>query len=341
MALCLRTCTTKVVPAVQTLPGLVGQSNFDRETPKVSCEKVKRVAIKCQNGTSTFERVQLPSNLSPFYSNSLDYSSRFQKYKLRQENLPIANAIDRCCFLPTLEADGIRFQERAVHFSPRLELSSEADMSPPVNVESESVDQKPSTEQLDRIFNVLSHELPRLFIHHFDYTIYHPDLIFENNIKGYRTVGIGNYVKQIAIVRLVGHLKFAYVKLEVLKITRHPEDGSVRVRWRIRGISGLKVMVMFWKYKLWKMQEIFDNQDSWYDGFSTFYVGSDGKVFKHVADKVMPECEEETMKTGQGLGGKLALMFGLTAIPRVALSDIQTLALFKKRKEPPLTTPIQ
>uniref|UniRef100_A0A0A9XDY3 Uncharacterized protein C6orf136 n=2 Tax=Lygus hesperus TaxID=30085 RepID=A0A0A9XDY3_LYGHE len=339
MALCLRTCTTKVVPAVQTLPGLVGQSNFDRETP--SSDKAKRVVFKYENGTSSFERVQIPLNLASYCSNGLDYSSRFQKYKLRQENFPISSALDRCCFLPTLEIDGVRLQERAVYFSPRVELSSEADMSPPVNVESQSVDGKPSADQLDRIYNVLSHELPRLFVHHLDYTIYHPDLIFENNIKGYRTVGVANYVKQIALVRVVGHLKFAYVKFEVLKITRHPEDGTVRVRWRIRGVSGLRVMVMFWKFKLWKMREIFDNQDSWYDGFSTFYVGSDGKVFKHVADKVMPENDEETLKAGNVLGGKLALMFGLTAIPRVALSDIHTLALFKKHKDPPLTSPIQ
>lgn len=49
------------------------------------------------------------------------------------------------------------------------------------------------------------------------------------------------YVKQVALLRTVGHLKFAFVKFEILKMTKHPEDGTVRVRWRIKGLSGLKV----------------------------------------------------------------------------------------------------
>lgn len=73
--------------------------------------------------------------------------------------------------------------------------------------------------------------------------------------------GIFPYVKQVALLRTVGHIKYAYVKFEVMKITKHTEDNTVRVRWRIRGISGLKVMLNFWKYKLWKIKEVFDSQE--------------------------------------------------------------------------------
>lgn len=90
----------------------------------------------------------------------------------------------------------------------------------------------------------------------------------------------------MALLRTVGHLKFAYVKFEVLKITKHPEDYTVKVRWRIRGISAMKVMLNFWKFKLWKLKEVFEGQEAWYDGFSTFYVGSNGLIYKHVVDKV-------------------------------------------------------
>lgn len=93
-------------------------------------------------------------------------------------------------------------------------------------------------------------------------------------------------MKQVALLRTVGHLKFAYVTLEVLKITKHTDDNTVKVRWRVRGISALKVMLKFWKFKLWKLKEIFEDQEAWYDGFSIFYVGSDGLVYKHIADKV-------------------------------------------------------
>lgn len=74
--------------------------------------------------------------------------------------------------------------------------------------------------------------------------------------------GLYAYVKQIALLRTIGHLKYAYVKLEVLKITKHTEDSTVKVRWRIRGISGLRVMFLFWKYKLWNIQELFEKSES-------------------------------------------------------------------------------
>lgn len=60
----------------------------------------------------------------------------------------------------------------------------------------------------------------------------------------------------ISILRLMGHLKYAYVKFEVLKITKHPEDGTLKVRWRINGISGMKVFFKFWKFKLWNFEQI-------------------------------------------------------------------------------------
>lgn len=90
----------------------------------------------------------------------------------------------------------------------------------------------------------------------------------------------------MALLRTVGHLKFAYVSLEVLKITKHPEDHTIKVRWRVRGISAMKVMLNFWKFRLWQLKEVFAHQEAWYDGFSTFSVGHDGLIIKHVADRV-------------------------------------------------------
>uniref|UniRef100_A0A2M4BV09 Uncharacterized protein n=1 Tax=Anopheles marajoara TaxID=58244 RepID=A0A2M4BV09_9DIPT len=173
--------------------------------------------------------------------------------------------------------------------------------------------QPPTEEQLHRVYQVLSQTLPKLFVQPLDYSIYSPNLIFENNIRATRTVGLYHYVKQIALLRTVGHLKFAYVTFEVLKITKHTEDNTVKVRWRIRGISALKVMLQFWKYKLWKLKEIFDEQEAWYDGFSVLYVGSDGLVAKHVVDKIMPDDDVAKAVPKTLASPKLALIVGLTA----------------------------
>lgn len=119
-------------------------------------------------------------------------------------------------------------------------------------------------------------------------------------------------MKQVALLRTVGHLKYAYVKFEIIKITKNDEDSTVRIRWRIRGISAMKVMFTFWKYKLWKLKEVFDDQEMWYDGFSVFHVGEDGLIWKHVADKMMPDENRHAVRVSNGAAPKLAMFIGLT-----------------------------
>ncbi|CAH2100391.1 unnamed protein product [Euphydryas editha] len=194
-----------------------------------------------------------------------------------------------------------------------------AQTSPPNSETSNK--ENPSEEQLMKIFHTLSNTMPNLFVKPLDYSIYHPNLVFVNNIRGVTTVGLFHYVRQIALLRTIAHIKFAYVNFEILKITAHPEDSAVRMRWRIRGISGLKVFFMFWKYKLWNIKEVFQDQELWYDGFSTFYVGSDGLIQKHIADKVMPDQDKIVDDEEKApIAAKIALLIGL--LPRNYLSDV-------------------
>lgn len=67
------------------------------------------------------------------------------------------------------------------------------------------------------------------------------------------------YVQQISLLNFIGHLKFAYVSMDVLKITAHPEDGTVKVRWRMKGLSTFKVMATFWKVRLWNLKDNMQN----------------------------------------------------------------------------------
>ncbi|XP_020291991.1 uncharacterized protein LOC109858793 [Pseudomyrmex gracilis] len=176
-------------------------------------------------------------------------------------------------------------------------------------------DHKPSEDQLQRVVDCLSQDLPKLFVKPHDYSIYTKDILFINNIRGITTRGISNYAKQLILIRTIGHLKYAHVKLHVLKITKHPEDGTVKVRWRICGISSWKVFVMFWKFRIFKIHEAI-NRDSevWYDGFSTYYLNGDGKVYKHVADKIMPDQDVVAKKEDLSIAPKLAIFTSLTNI---------------------------
>ncbi|CAH1964861.1 unnamed protein product [Acanthoscelides obtectus] len=97
---------------------------------------------------------------------------------------------------------------------------------------------KPSPDKLLHVYNVLGDNLPKLFIQPLDYTIYHADIIFEDNIRNIRTV--------------------------------------------------------------------------WYDGFSTFYVNAEGKIVKHVADKMMPDSDTDVTPPKAFLKtAKLALIVGI------------------------------
>lgn len=188
---------------------------------------------------------------------------------------------------------------------------------------------RPSNEKLDRVFNRLKQILPKFFVQPHDFSIYHPDVVFENNIRGLTTVGIAAYVKQLAVVRIIAHLKFAHVRMEVLKITQHPEDCTVRVRWRIRGISGLKVFLKIWKVRFWNWRELLNQEADWYDGFSIFYVGGNGLVTRHVCDRMMPDEEKEVNMAKGLLATKLAFLLGLSQRPFLENLDAMAIMLLK------------
>lgn len=62
--------------------------------------------------------------------------------------------------------------------------------------------------------------------------------------------GTLSYALEIAKLRLFVHLRYANVKLQLLKSTTHEGDGTVRIRWRISGIPQAKA-IMFWKFLPW------------------------------------------------------------------------------------------
>lgn len=136
------------------------------------------------------------------------------------------------------------------------------------------------------MFERLRQTLPKTLVDSHDFSIYNPNLVFENNIRGKRTVwdffpnfsseeksksvywfiyssGLyPAYVTEVAKLRIYCHLKFAFVKFDVIKITKHEEDSTVKVRWRISGMTGTRVLFTFWRYKLWEMKKMFDQQES-------------------------------------------------------------------------------
>jgi len=207
---------------------------------------------------------------------------------------------------------------------PEDDTWKEPESQPDPNKQKDShLEGKPSKEQLLEVSNVLQDTLPKLFIQPMNYRIYHDDVVFINNLLNKTTVGLFKYVQQVALLRTVGHIRFAYVKFNILNLSQDNQEGRITVRWRILGLSGFRVMLKFWKYKLWKWQEIMKQQETWYDGVSYFDVGSDGKIYRHIADKVMvdKDAEPDVVKTSKiPVAAKLATLAALFPKPN-SLND--------------------
>ncbi|RZF32091.1 hypothetical protein LSTR_LSTR015479 [Laodelphax striatellus] len=160
--------------------------------------------------------------------------------------------------------------ESVLVLSNKLNMSSQETMPKPKASSSSDSDLKPTNEQLENILQVLSKDLPYIFIRPLDYTIYDHNLIFENNYRGVRMVGLTNYMTSISLMKLASHLR-------------------------------------------------------WYDGFSVFHVNGEGKIYKHVLDKMQPDDDKQELVHKTPLAAKLGLLLGLT--PRSStLSDLSPMA---------------
>lgn len=154
---------------------------------------------------------------------------------------------------------------------------------------------RPTPGQLMEMKERLTEIMPNFFCKQADYSIYDPNIIFENNIWKKRTVGIGKYSLNISMIRIGAHMKYTNVVLHILKITSHPEDGCIRARWRISGLPQAKSL-MIWRYYPGKFRENVKKDSQWIDGISTFYLNKNGKIYKHVADNVIPDDEVSTVE---------------------------------------------
>lgn len=329
MAICLRTVCNKVVPVTQVVSTKQHVGRFWHG--KSGCFRKSSLMIqffpkRWIMGVAALVEQNEYDNNSMTITNCKNNVLWCSSFRLKDQLMGCKNQRHILCHrlfkteLFTAEKEFCRMIPSGIHQNPALSefekkmilLSDSCKEEPPCPEPPNNLG-RPSDDQLHHVHTILAKTLPELFLKPLDYTIYHQNLVFENNIRGIRTVGLIRYVRQVALLRTIGHLKFAYVKFEILKITSHPEDGTVKVRWRIRGISGLKVFMHLWKFKLWEMRQMFDeNQEAWYDGFSIFCVGSDGLVYKHIADKMQPDNDEAcVVQKKDSLTAKLAVLVGV------------------------------
>lgn len=136
-------------------------------------------------------------------------------------------------------------------------------------------------QKLGEMYERLRIELPGFFNQKHDYTMYSLDVEFVNGLLNTKTRGRVLYQLSLTLWRLLCLCYYADVRLEVLKLTKHPEDGTVKARWRLRGMPFHTLLLRFY---LRDKSHLFRS----FDAFSTFYIGQDGLIHCHKVEKVMP-----------------------------------------------------
>ncbi|XP_069738031.1 uncharacterized protein C6orf136 homolog [Phaenicophaeus curvirostris] len=140
----------------------------------------------------------------------------------------------------------------------------------------------PSMEQhLALMHQKLQHELPNFLLKVPDYALYAHDVEFIHRPLRLHTRGRPQYQVALALCRALAWGYFASARLEVLALTRHREDWSIRARWRLTGLP-LHQLLLRW-HRRDKRQLLRS-----YDAFSTFFLNSQGLIRCHCVDKVMP-----------------------------------------------------
>nr|XP_057902631.1 uncharacterized protein C6orf136 homolog isoform X1 [Doryrhamphus excisus]XP_057902632.1 uncharacterized protein C6orf136 homolog isoform X1 [Doryrhamphus excisus]XP_057902634.1 uncharacterized protein C6orf136 homolog isoform X1 [Doryrhamphus excisus]XP_057902635.1 uncharacterized protein C6orf136 homolog isoform X1 [Doryrhamphus excisus] len=136
-------------------------------------------------------------------------------------------------------------------------------------------------QKLAVVYERLRRELPNFLHKTHDYSMYSNDIEFINGLLNTKTRGRLVYQLHLSLWRLLCLLYFADVRLEVLKLTKHVEDGTIKARWRLRGLPLHSLILRIYRKDKSHLYRF-------YDAFSTFYVGHDGLIHRHKVEKVMP-----------------------------------------------------
>ncbi|KAL9988495.1 hypothetical protein ACROYT_G002949 [Oculina patagonica] len=147
----------------------------------------------------------------------------------------------------------------------------------------------PDPTQLSSVLLELRERIPEFFQKKPNYTMYHKKIKFVNNITGITTHGIYPYRSQVSGLRLLMLSCMAELSVDVLKITKHPNEAAIKVRWRIKGIPLVRKLAPF----IGRRVKVDADGFRYLDGFSVFEVGSDGLIHCHRLHKVMPTASKE------------------------------------------------
>jgi len=150
---------------------------------------------------------------------------------------------------------------------------------------------------LEKIACQLTEDIGNFFMKAQDWDLYHQELVFQDNIRGMRVVGLEKYKVLVNIMRIVAHIRFLYVKMTILSVSKEEEAGIVNIRWRIVGLGMMRLLLRYFPDRLWEKGSMERSAPTYIDGFSIFYVDSKSKIYQHTMDRVMEDKDKVIRRT--------------------------------------------
>lgn len=140
-----------------------------------------------------------------------------------------------------------------------------------------NIDKKASNEQLYNIEQALLERVPKFFTQAHPSAYYSNEIVFIDNIRGFKTTGLTKYIFRINLIKSYFTIRYSQNSMELLNLVKSPEESLIKVRWRIKSKAVLKTYL---------------GKETWRDGISTFYVDQQGKICSHICDNVQLDAKE-------------------------------------------------
>ncbi|KAF8382953.1 hypothetical protein PRIPAC_72095, partial [Pristionchus pacificus] len=178
-------------------------------------------------------------------------------------------------------------------------------------------DEKPDAFHLEHVQQRVAHTIPLMFRERLDYTFYRKDVILHDQILNVRRFGRDALMQHMGAIAFAGCFCLPHVEAEAISILPMLEDGTVRVRWRVRYISFPRLLM---QPKLFGRQYRYQNL-SWFDGLSVLTVDGNGDVYSITLQRIQRDDEQSLLKDStKKLAQKIGVLPG-TNYSRVRADD--------------------
>jgi len=218
-----------------------------------------------------------------------------------RNNICILNALNKS------ENGGNKFEKKAL-FSHELLSSKEDRLSKRENIllcnsqedarsKISKKDDKDPKANLELISDRLTQDLTNIFMKRQNWSIYRKDLVFQDTSRGIKIVGLQKYQLYINLLRMLAHMRFVYVRMTLLSVSKDEDESCVEIRWSIVGLGFLKFCIRYFPDKLWEKNSMERLSPSYLDGYSIFYVDGNNKIYRHNLHSIMSDKDKEEIKS--------------------------------------------